>query len=544
VNAHENRPSGDPTAAELDARSAKLDFTFAKRQDEGPMCDAALEYAQRGWSVFPAPPGQKKSYLAQKYSGTRWGSTINPKVIRSAFRKFPDANVAIVTGVVSGIFVIEADTVKGHGVDGIASISALEGEHGPFPETLMAISPSGSIHRFYRHPGAGIKVWNSTSKIAPGVDIKGDGGMVIAPPSIKPGVGVYRWLNDKPVADAPAWLLERVTVTNKANKPSSRDPEGEQAQPEKNHFEASGERHSAKADADLEEIEAALMAIPNDASVKWDAWNRIGMAVFSATGGSAAGFTLFDKWSQKYPGYDADDTAAKWEALEGCPPTDIGVGTIFYEADQASPSWRSVYRLSAICPDGIRVEKPDQFDLIEQAIDIFDTARPLRGSLAEKYLTGLGLTVPDAAQEVLRFHPHCRFGDLVLPCLVSYVQDSLTNEPAGLHLTALSPDARAIQRKIIGSVGCYDAIKLGGEPHASAELTLATSIEAGLAAMMFGFSPAWSVLSAQGVADFPKPRFHNTKRLTVIVDSDEAVEAAAKCKARWGNVARIVVRSV
>jgi hypothetical protein len=271
------------------------------------------------------------------------------------------------------------------------------------------------------------------------------------------------------------------------------------------------------------------------------------MAVFSATGGSAAGFALFDKWSQKYPGYDADDTAAKWEALGGCPPTDIGVGTIFYEADQASPTWRSTYRLSAIWPESIHVEKPDQFDLVEQAIDIFDTAQPLRGSLAEKYLTGLGLTVTEAAQHVLRFHPHCWFGGLGLPCLVAYVQDSLTNEPAGVHLTALSPDAMvlgvpgATGCKTIGSIDCYSVIKLGGEPHASAELTIAASIEAALTAMMFGFGPAWSVLSAQGIAEFPKPRFHIIERLTVIVDSGEAIEAAAKCKARWGNVARFAV---
>jgi hypothetical protein len=332
----------------------------------------------------------------------------------------------------------------------------------------------------------------------------------------------------------------------KVKKSSSGAPASEQAQA-RSYFEALGQRKNSHADADLAEIEAALMAIPNDASVNWGAWNRIGMAVFSATGGSAAGFALFDKWSQKYPGYDADDTAAKWEALEGCPPTDIGAGTIFYEADRASPTWRSDYRLSAIWPESIRVEKPDQLDLIEQATDIFDTAQPLRGSLAEKYLAGLGLTVTEAAQHVLRFHPHCRSGDLDSPCLVAYVQDSLTNEPAGVHLTALNPDAIALglpgstRCKTIGSIDCYSVIKLGGDPHSFGELTIAASIEAALAAMMFGFGSAWSVLSVQGIAEFPKPRLHSIERLTVIVDSDEAVEAAAKCKARWGNVVRVAV---
>jgi hypothetical protein len=137
---------------------------------------AALEYGSKGFWVFPAPPGTKKSYLAEKYSGTRWGSTINPNLIASAFSKFPDANVGIVMGAVSGTFVLEADTIEGHDVDGLASIKALEAEHGPLPETLMAVSPSGSVHRYYKHPGAGLKVWSRSGKLAPGVDVKGDGG--------------------------------------------------------------------------------------------------------------------------------------------------------------------------------------------------------------------------------------------------------------------------------------------------------------------------------------------------------------------------------
>ena len=124
---------------------------------------------------------------------------------------------------------------------------------------------------------------------------------------------------------------------------------------------------------------------------------------------------------------------------------------------------------------------------------------------------------------------------------MAYVQDSQTNEPAGVHLTALSLDAAVIERKTIGSIDCYSAIKIGGEPDDCGELAIAASIESTLSAMMSGFTSAWSVLSVNGIAAFPKPRFHNIKRLTVIVDSNDAVEAAAKCKARWGNVARIVL---
>ena len=196
-----NRTSGDDAAGSRDV--------LQSAQTVSACGAAALRYAALGWEVFPAPAGQKKSHKSEEHSGAKWGKTTNPEEIRRDFRKWPNANVAIVTGATSGIFVVEADTVEGHGVDGLASIKALEAENGPFPETRMAVSPSGSIHRYYGHPGADIYIKNSTSEIAPGVDVRGDGGMVIAPPSIRPGVGKYCWLNDLPIADAPAWSRPR-----------------------------------------------------------------------------------------------------------------------------------------------------------------------------------------------------------------------------------------------------------------------------------------------------------------------------------------------
>ena len=133
------------------------------------------------------------------------------------------------------------------------------------------------------------------------------------------------------------------------------------------------------------------------------------------------------------------------------------------------------------------------------------------------------------------------------PPAVPCRQDSLTNEPAGVHLTALSADAIAIgltgamKSGTIGAIGAYCAIKLGGPSDASGELTIASNIEAALRAMAFDLKAAWSVLSVSGIAAFPKPRFHNIKRLTVIVDTDEPVDAAVQCKARWGNVVRLAM---
>jgi hypothetical protein len=178
----------------------------------------ALYYAEtNGWHVFPSPPGTKKSHKSAEYSdGRPWGTTRDLDEIRRDFEQWPDANVGIVCGEISGIFVVEADTLAGHGKDGFAALAAMEAKHGPLPATLQAESPSGSVHFYFRYPGFHVKT--SASEIAPGIDVRGDGGMVIAPPSVKPGSGAYKWRSILPIADAPAWLLDMV----KAPKHSTR----------------------------------------------------------------------------------------------------------------------------------------------------------------------------------------------------------------------------------------------------------------------------------------------------------------------------------
>jgi hypothetical protein len=139
---------------------------------------AALSYvSNHGWYIFPAPPGEKKSYKSAEHSGGRpWGMTNDPEEIRQDFARWPDAGIGIPTGPVNNIWVTEADTPKGHNVDGIASRQQLEATYGPLPETFQVISPTGSVHDYWQWPGNGTVIRNSTSKIAPGIDVRGVGG--------------------------------------------------------------------------------------------------------------------------------------------------------------------------------------------------------------------------------------------------------------------------------------------------------------------------------------------------------------------------------
>jgi hypothetical protein len=178
-----------------------------------PLVEHAIGYASLGWHVFPLKLREKVSHKSAAHSdGRKWGQTTDANEIRNDFRQWPDANIGIVTGEASGFFVVETDTADGHGegVDGAAELAKLEAKHGILPATREAISPSGSVHRYFKHPG--FKIKNSASLIGPGIDVRGDGGMVVGPPSVKLGRGVYSWRNDLPIADAPSWLLDRIVA--------------------------------------------------------------------------------------------------------------------------------------------------------------------------------------------------------------------------------------------------------------------------------------------------------------------------------------------
>lgn len=96
---------------------------------------------------------------------------------------------------------------------------------------------------------------------------------------------------------------------------------------------ANGHDHApGEPQADSLRIAAALAQIPNNAAPDWEWWNRTGMAVWRATGGSAAGWEAWSAWSARNPCNDPDATWKRWEHYRSSPPTQIGAGTIFHMA--------------------------------------------------------------------------------------------------------------------------------------------------------------------------------------------------------------------
>ncbi len=187
--------------------------------------DAALRYAARGWSVVAlhhtddssrcscgkpdcAAPGKHPRIDTPLQPAGLTGATRDPVRLSALWRAWPYANVGVLTGRASGIVVVDVDTKRGQ--VGADSLRALEDTHEPLPATLTSLTPTGGWHLFFRHPGG--RVSDSTSVIGRHIDVRGDGGYVVAPPSAIASVR-YRWQRARaPVAAAPRWLIERIAV--------------------------------------------------------------------------------------------------------------------------------------------------------------------------------------------------------------------------------------------------------------------------------------------------------------------------------------------
>lgn len=158
--------------------------------------DYALEYASRGWSVIPLAPKNKTCILNtwKPYQET----IATEEEIRAWWKINPNANVAIVTGKVSGIFALDID-----GEEGKAAISGR-----PMPVTPATRTGKG-FHYIYKLP-KDIEIRNSARKIGPGLDIRGEGGYIVAPPSIHSSGSTYEWLVQDYPAEAPEWLLKAI----------------------------------------------------------------------------------------------------------------------------------------------------------------------------------------------------------------------------------------------------------------------------------------------------------------------------------------------
>lgn len=170
-----------------------------------PNLAAALALAGAGLNVSPLTPNAKDPPLIHNWPNE---ATNDARQIEAWWREWPDANIGVCT---SGMLVVDVDPAKGGRESFTALLAEMDLLGEPLPSTWASRTRSGGAHLFFSLP-RGVTVANSVEHICKGVDIRGEGGYVVAPGSIV-GDGCYEWKDayspdNRPIAEAPQWLID------------------------------------------------------------------------------------------------------------------------------------------------------------------------------------------------------------------------------------------------------------------------------------------------------------------------------------------------
>ncbi|WP_207648897.1 bifunctional DNA primase/polymerase [Anaerobium acetethylicum] len=149
-----------------------------------------MTYARNGFAIVPLKFGTKNRFLSKNGFND---ATTDIEQIERWWTRYPDANIAVATGQKSGgLLVLDFDIKEDLGIYGYDYLRKFERQNGELPDTWMAISGTGGLHFWYR---CNYKIDSATDLFErqSGVDIRADGGCIIAPPSRHPNGRLYTW---------------------------------------------------------------------------------------------------------------------------------------------------------------------------------------------------------------------------------------------------------------------------------------------------------------------------------------------------------------
>ncbi|HEV7305225.1 bifunctional DNA primase/polymerase [Ensifer sp.] len=276
----------------------------------------ALEYIAAGIPIFPCRAwtetdphtGEIYDPKSPLTSNGLYGASTNERIIREWWRRNPKALVGIPTGEKTGFFALDVDVKEGKAGD--RNLAALEAEHAQLPRTVVVQTATGGFHYLFRHVDG---LTTSTGSLPEHIDIRAQGGYVIAAGSEFPDGSRYDYLGGTPadliaaiggVAEAPAWLVDvirtpRYRATSSPTIPMPRND-----------------------DVSAAEVEELLSYISPECG--YQDWINALMAVHGELGES--GLAVADSWSATGSKYKRGEVARKWKTFKA--GAGIGMGTL------------------------------------------------------------------------------------------------------------------------------------------------------------------------------------------------------------------------
>ncbi|MCL2707459.1 MAG: bifunctional DNA primase/polymerase, partial [Dehalococcoidia bacterium] len=230
--------------------------------------NAVLEYAlmlaAKGIPVFPCKP-DKRPYTQHGFKD----ASTDPEQIKAWWAQYPKAMIGMPTGKASGVWVLDIDAAKeGETVDGYASLEDLTAKYGQLPATRKHTTGGGGTHYLFCYPKDGRRIGNSAKRMPPKIDVRGEGGYIIVPPSVNASGGVYTVKDKTSIADTPDWLLDLVSPLPERDKSKNATPEGPYFEKYRKHYREAHIKRIANLSvyaktAIMREIEALASSIPD-----------------------------------------------------------------------------------------------------------------------------------------------------------------------------------------------------------------------------------------------------------------------------------------
>jgi Toprim domain-containing protein len=202
-----------------------------------------------------------------------------------------------------------------------------------------------------------------------------------------------------------------------------------------------------------------------------------------------------------------------------------------------SRRWLSRYGGSAPAPAPKVGDGDDDAYRIKMALAIWDEAVSPRHTLVDTYLSGRALKLTDSlANDVIRYHPRCPWNDeagrsLRVPAMVVAMRSIATGDITGIQRTRLLPEAKKIERRMLGIAGGA-AVKLDADERVTDRLIIGEGVETCMSARQIGLRPTWALGSAGAIENFPV--LDGIARLAILAEQDEANKRAIEaCGGRW-----------